>query len=42
MVFQGLSEDLIPDLMAGRLDLIVGRLYEPAAPDGLRRETPLP
>jgi LysR family pca operon transcriptional activator len=38
MVSQGLSEDLIPDLMAGRLDLIVGRLYDPAAPDGLKRE----
>ncbi|MEI9892326.1 MAG: LysR substrate-binding domain-containing protein [Caulobacteraceae bacterium] len=38
MVSQGLSEDLIPDLMAGRLDLIVGRLYDPPAPDGLRRE----
>ena len=38
MVSQGLSEDLIPDLMAGRLDLIVGRLYDPPAPDGLKRE----
>ena len=38
MVSQGLSEDIIPDLMAGRLDLIVGRLYEPASPDGLKRE----
>ena len=38
MVSQGLSEDLIPDLMAGRIDLIVGRLYDPPAPDGLKRE----
>jgi LysR family pca operon transcriptional activator len=38
MVTQGLSEELIPDVIAGRLDLIVGRLYEPPAPDGLKRE----
>jgi LysR family pca operon transcriptional activator len=37
-VSQGLSEDLIPDLIAGRLDLIVGRLYDPPTPDGLKRE----
>ena len=36
---QGLTEDLIPNLSAGRLDLIVGRLYAPAIPDGLIRET---
>ncbi len=36
---QGLSEELLPELNAGRLDLIVGRLYEPATPDGLTRET---
>jgi LysR family pca operon transcriptional activator len=36
---QGLTEDLIPTLSSGRLDLIVGRLYEPAIPDGLVRET---
>ncbi len=35
---QGRTEDLLPHLISGDLDLIVGRLYEPAAPDGLRRE----
>jgi LysR family pca operon transcriptional activator len=35
---QGLSEELIPELNAGQIDLIVGRLYDPAAPDGLKRE----
>jgi LysR family pca operon transcriptional activator len=39
MVSQGLSEELIPDLIAGQLDLIVGRLYDPPSPDGLKRET---
>lgn len=37
-VSQGLSEVLVPDLLADRLDLIVGRLYPPASPDGLQRE----
>ncbi len=36
---QGMTDELIPNLSAGRLDLIVGRLYEPAIPDGLIRET---
>lgn len=36
---QGLTDELIPMLAAGRLDLIVGRLYDPPAPDGLLRET---
>jgi LysR family pca operon transcriptional activator len=34
----GLSEELIAELNAGQLDLIVGRLYQPAQPDGLNRE----
>jgi LysR family pca operon transcriptional activator len=37
-VVQGLSEELIPDLIAGRIDLIVGRLYDSITPDGLTRE----
>jgi len=35
---QGRTEDLLPLLAAGDIDLIVGRLYEPAVPDGLLRE----
>jgi len=35
---QGLTEELIPELNSGQLDLIVGRLYESLAPDGLKRE----
>jgi len=35
---QGRTEDLLPLLAAGELDLIVGRLYEPAMPDGFLRE----
>lgn len=35
---QGLSEQLVPELNAGNLDLIVGRIY-PLNPDGLTRET---
>ena len=35
---QGLSEQLVPELNAGNLDLIVGRIY-PLSPDGLTRET---
>ena len=35
---QGRTEDLRPLLAAGEIDLIVGRLYEPAVPDGLVRE----
>ena len=35
---EGRTEDLLPPLAAGELDLVVGRLYEPDAPDGLARE----
>ena len=35
---QGRTEDLLPLLAAGELDLIVGRLYEPALPDSFLRE----
>lgn len=31
-------EDLFPLLAAGEIDLIAGRLYEPAGPDGFVRE----
>jgi LysR family pca operon transcriptional activator len=36
---QGTTDDLLPALMSGQLDLIVGRLYETPMPDGLVRET---
>jgi LysR family pca operon transcriptional activator len=35
---QGRTEELLPLLAAGDLDLIVGRLYAPAVPDGFQRE----
>lgn len=35
---QGRTEELLPLLAADELDLIVGRLYEPALPDGFVRE----
>jgi len=35
---QGRSEELLPLLASGELDLIVGRLYEPGVPDGFLRE----
>jgi LysR family pca operon transcriptional activator len=35
---QGRTEDLLPLLASGEMDLIVGRLYEPLAPDGFVRE----
>ena len=35
---QGRTEELLPLLAARELDLIVGRLYEPAVPDGFARE----
>jgi LysR family pca operon transcriptional activator len=35
---QGRTEELLPKLAAGEIDLIVGRLYEPAVPDGFARE----
>ena len=37
-LLQGRTEDLLPLLASGELDLIVGRLYEPATPDGFVRE----
>ena len=36
---QGLTVELLPQLSAGNLDLIVGRLYPPETADGLVRET---
>ena len=38
-VVEGRTEDLLSKLDAGEVDLVVGRLYGPDAPDGLRRET---
>lgn len=35
---QGRTEELLPLLTARQIDLVVGRLYPPAMPDGLRRE----
>ena len=35
---QGRTEDLVPLLAAGEIDLIVGRLYPPPTPDGFERE----
>lgn len=35
---QGRTEELLPLLAVGQLDLIVGRLYDPLTPDGMRRE----
>lgn len=35
---EGRTEDLLPLLAAGEIDLIVGRLYEPALPDVFERE----
>lgn len=35
---QGRTEDLLPLLASGELDLVVGRLYAPAVPDGFARE----
>ena len=35
---QGRSEELLALLASGELDLVVGRLYEPAMPDGFARE----
>lgn len=37
-VVHGRSDQLLPQLEAGSLDLVVGRLYEPQAPDDFRRE----
>ena len=35
---EGRTEELLPLLAAGELDLVVGRLYVPEAPDGMKRE----
>ena len=35
---EGRTEELLPLLAAGELDLVVGRLYAPDAPDGMERE----
>ncbi len=35
---QGRTEELLPLLASSELDLIVGRLYDPAVPDGFERE----
>jgi LysR family pca operon transcriptional activator len=35
---QGTTEQLLPALAAGDIDLVVGRLYEPATPDAFVRE----
>jgi LysR family pca operon transcriptional activator len=35
---QGRMEELLPLLAAGEIDLVVGRLYPPATPDGFLRE----
>lgn len=37
-VQQGRMEDLLPMLMAREIDMVVGRLYAPAVPDGFLRE----
>src|SRR3954453_15023529 len=37
---QGRTEDLLPLLASGEIDLIVGRLYAPAVPDAFAREAP--
>ncbi len=36
---QGRTEELLPLLASGELDLIVGRLYDPLSPDGFHRES---
>ena len=35
---QGRTEELLPLLASGELDMIEGRLYEPPTPDGFKRE----
>ena len=37
-LLQGRTEELLPLLASGDIDLVVGRLYEPAVPDGFERE----
>ena len=36
---EGRTEEVLPMLAAGEIDLIVGRLYEPVVPDGFVRES---
>ncbi|HWK46387.1 MAG TPA: LysR substrate-binding domain-containing protein [Stellaceae bacterium] len=36
---QGRTEELLPLLASGEIDVIVGRLYQPQVPDGFERET---
>jgi len=36
-VIEGLTTQLLPALHSGEIDVVVGRLYEPDAPDGLIR-----
>ncbi len=36
---QGRTEELLPLLASGEIDLVVGRLYAPPVPDGFQRET---
>jgi LysR family pca operon transcriptional activator len=38
LLHHGRATDLYPLLASGEIDLVVGRLYEPAVPDGFRRE----
>lgn len=38
-IVQGRTEDLLPRLAAGEIDLVVGRLYDPPQPDTFLRET---
>jgi LysR family pca operon transcriptional activator len=35
---QGTTEQLLPALSAGEVDIVIGQLYPPAAPDGFERE----
>ena len=37
-IVQGRTEDLLPMMTAGELDVVIGRLYMPRVPDGIRRE----
>lgn len=37
-VQQGRTEELLPLLASGEIDLVVGRLYQPSVPDGFGRE----
>lgn len=38
LLHHGRSADLFPLLASGEVDIVVGRLYEPAVPDGFSRE----